>query len=140
MKFSYNEFEVCKELINNNDDPRICSFFLTNMRHNETFEADLKSFIKVRYGILANFIFEYQGSTIQMHWTEKDVYEYFKEYKYSRNKNGVPKNVATTARVPLGEKRVNGTETYKEIDEIGQNFHQHNTQLRRFRYVFDLLF
>lgn len=91
------------------------------MRHNETSQADVKSFIKERYGTLAGFIFEYQGSTIQIHWKEEDVYEYFKEYKHSQNKNGVSKDIATTARVPLGEKCVNGTQTYEEIDEIGQN-------------------
>lgn len=100
---------------NNNDDPRISSFFLTNMRHNETSQADVKSFIKERYGVLAGFIFVYQGSTIKMHWKEEDVYEYFKEYKHSRNKNNISKDFATTSKVSLDEKCVIESETHEEV-------------------------
>jgi hypothetical protein len=46
---------------------------------------------------------------------------HFKKYKHSQNKSGVSKDVVATARVPLGEKCVNGTQTYAKFDEIGQN-------------------
>ena len=42
---------------NNNNDHRICSFFLTNMRHNETSQTDVKNFIKEHYETLIGFIF-----------------------------------------------------------------------------------
>jgi hypothetical protein len=48
---SYNDRSIDRQY------PRICSLFLTNMRHNETSQADVKSFIKERYGTLAGFIF-----------------------------------------------------------------------------------
>ncbi len=70
----------------NIEDPRIHSFFSTNMWHNENSQADVKNFIKEHSGTLAGFIFHYQGLTIQMHWKEKDIYEYFKEYKHSQRK------------------------------------------------------
>jgi hypothetical protein len=75
--------------LSNIEDPRIRSFFSTNMRHNENSQADVKNFIKEYSGTLAGFIFHYQGLTIQMHWKEKDIYEYFKEYKHSQKKIGV---------------------------------------------------
>ena len=105
----------------NNDDPRICSFFFKNMWHNETSQACVKIFIKERYGTLAGFIFKYQGSTIQIHWKEEDIYEYFKKKLYLRNKNGVSKDVDAIAKVSFSEKYVNETQTYEEIEEIGQN-------------------
>ncbi len=77
----------------NIEDPRIRSFFSTNMRHDENFQADVKNFIKEHNGTLAGFIFHYQGLTIQMHWKEKDIYEYFKEYKHSQKKIGVSKKI-----------------------------------------------
>jgi hypothetical protein len=54
----------------NIEDPRIRSFFSTNMRHNENSQADVKNFIKEHCGTLAGFTFYYQGLTIQMHWKE----------------------------------------------------------------------
>lgn len=117
----YNMNLKCvRNWFSNTEDPRIRSFFVTNMRHNEISQADVKSFIKERVGALAGFIFEYQGSTIQMHWKEEDVYEYFKEYKHSRNKNSVSKDVAAIGRVPLGESCVNSIQTSEEIDDLGQ--------------------
>ncbi|CAN5970287.1 unnamed protein product [Sphagnum jensenii] len=54
------------------------------MRHNENSQADVKNFIKEHSGTLVGFIFHYQGLTIQMHRKEKDIYEYFKEYKHTK--------------------------------------------------------
>jgi hypothetical protein len=79
--------------LSNIEDPRIRLFFSTNMRHNENSQADVKNFIKEHSGTLAGFIFHYQGLTIQMHWKEKDIYEYFKEYKHSQKKIGVLKKI-----------------------------------------------
>jgi hypothetical protein len=64
------------------------------MWHNENSQADVKNFIKEQSGTLAGFIFHYQGFTIQMHWKEKDIYEYFKEYKHSQKKISVSKKIS----------------------------------------------
>ena len=50
-----------------------------------------------------------------MYWKNEDIYEYFKEYNHSQNKNHVPKDVAAIAKVALGEKCVNEIQTYEEI-------------------------
>jgi hypothetical protein len=63
------------------------------MWHNENSQADVKNFIKAHSGTLVGFIFHYEGLTIQMHWKEKDIYEYFKEYKHSQKKIGVSKKI-----------------------------------------------
>jgi hypothetical protein len=51
----------------NIEDPRIFSFFSTNMQHNDNSQAYVKNFIKEHIGTLVRFIFHYQGLTIQMH-------------------------------------------------------------------------
>jgi hypothetical protein len=77
------EPKMCQELVYQHQDLRICSFFSTNMWHNNDShdsQADVKKkILKTSWN---------SRLIIQMHHKEEYIYAYFKEYKHSKNNNG----------------------------------------------------